>query len=88
MSCVSWINLAEGVHVANLLGVTGQEVRLSVQEGKYRMVRRMLANCGHPVVTLHRLKYGMVALGDLPEGEFREIFEDEPEAVWATKLLK
>jgi 23S rRNA pseudouridine2605 synthase len=33
---------------AKLLEVTGQTVRLTVTEGKYRMVRRVLANCGHP----------------------------------------
>jgi pseudouridine synthase len=37
---------------AELLGVDGQSVRLVVTEGKYRMVRRILANCGHPVIEL------------------------------------
>ena len=37
-----------------LLSVEGQRVRCVFREGKYRMVRRVLANCGHPVVALHR----------------------------------
>lgn len=35
--------------------VTG-EVTLVVTEGKYRMVRRVLANVGHPVLALHRTR--------------------------------
>ena len=41
-------------------------VRLQVSEGKHRMVRRMLANCGHGVVELKRERHGQVTLGDLP----------------------
>jgi pseudouridine synthase len=61
-------------------------VRLVVQEGKYRMVRRMLANCNHPVVELKRERYGHVFLKDLPVGEFRECSEEEIE--WAESLLR
>lgn len=61
------------------------DVRLVVSEGKYRMVRRMLANCGHPVVELRRLRHGMVKLGDLPVGEFRQPTADEIE--WAKSLM-
>ena len=60
-------------------------IRLVVQEGKYRMVRRMLANCNHPVVELKRERYGHVFLKDLPVGEFRECSEDEIK--WAESLL-
>ena len=56
------------VVVAALVGVEGQEVRLTVTEGKHRMVRRLLNNCGHPVVALHRVRYGDVHLDDLEEG--------------------
>ena len=61
------------------------EVRLSVSEGKHRMVRRMLANCGHGVVELRRERHGDVVLGELAEGEFRELTQDEQE--WAESLL-
>eukprot|EP00310_Coccolithus_braarudii_P021503 CAMPEP_0183333620 /NCGR_PEP_ID=MMETSP0164_2-20130417/2495_1 /TAXON_ID=221442 /ORGANISM="Coccolithus pelagicus ssp braarudi, Strain PLY182g" /LENGTH=293 /DNA_ID=CAMNT_0025502609 /DNA_START=22 /DNA_END=903 /DNA_ORIENTATION=- len=54
---------------AKLLDASAHTVRIQVAEGKYRMVRRMLANCGHPVVALHRVRYGQVLLGELPEGE-------------------
>lgn len=60
-------------------------VRLQVSEGKHRMVRRMLANCGHQVVELSRERHGNVMLGDLPPGAFRELTESELE--WAQGLL-
>lgn len=60
-------------------------IRLVVREGKYRMVRRMLANCGHPVVELKRERHGLVELKDLKVGEFRDCTEVELE--WANGLL-
>ena len=50
------------------------------------MVRRILANCGHPVVELKRERHGNVTLGDLAVGEFRDASDDELE--WAESLLK
>jgi 23S rRNA pseudouridine2605 synthase len=61
------------------------DVRLVVSEGKYRMVRRMLANCGHPVEELRRLRHGRIELGELKVGEFRHATEDELE--WAKSLM-
>ena len=65
---------------------TYSDVKLTVKEGKYRMVRRMLANCGHPVVALQRLRHGNVELGDLKVGEFRHATDDE--ISWAKTLIK
>ena len=62
------------------------DVRLIVTEGKHRMVRRMLANCGHPVEELRRERHGGVVLGDLKAGSFREVQKEELK--WAKKLLK
>lgn len=67
---------------ATLLEASGQTVRLVVTEGKYRMVRRVLANCGHPVTALHRVRYGAIELDeDLAEGEAKELEPDELEWV-------
>lgn len=72
-----------------LLGLEGddrQTVRLVVTEGKYRMVRRVLANCGHPVVALHRVRYGNVRLDELEieEGDSAEV--QGPGLQWALNL--
>lgn len=61
-------------------------VTLRVSEGKYRMVRRMLANIGHPVVTLHRARLGEITLGDLPVGQTRSLTATEMK--WAQNQLK
>ena len=61
---------------------------LTVQEGKHRMVRRVLANSGHPVVSLHRRRLGEIELkddDDLPPGQVRELTEEEMK--WARRLL-
>lgn len=70
----------------NDIEVPFTDVRITVQEGKYRMVRRMLANCGHPVIELRRERHGRIELRDLPAGEFREC--DEVEIEWAKSLVK
>ena len=77
----------EGIEMEMIDDYSGpySDVTLTVKEGKYRMVRRMLANCGHPVVELRRLRHGKIILGDLPVGEFREATEDELE--WAKSLI-
>ncbi|RYH07817.1 hypothetical protein EON65_41425 [archaeon] len=40
-------------------------VRLSVTEGKYRMVRRVLHNAGHSVLLLHRRSFGVISLSSV-----------------------
>jgi 16S rRNA U516 pseudouridylate synthase RsuA-like enzyme len=52
-------------------------VRLVVTEGKHRMVRRILHNSGHSVLSLRRIRYGKIFLGDLPEGACRAISDEE-----------
>lgn len=65
------VETAEGVIVSKLVFARGDQVRVIVNEGKHRMVRRMLANAGFPVLTLHRLRYGQIELGDLEEGQLQ-----------------
>jgi 23S rRNA pseudouridine2605 synthase len=61
-------------------------VSLIVSEGKYRMVRRILANSGHPVVSLHRTQIGPIKLGDLAVGETRVLTAKE--LAWAESLVE
>jgi 23S rRNA pseudouridine2605 synthase len=48
------------------------EVDLTIHEGRNRQVRRMFETLGHPVVSLVRLRFGPLALGDLPVGHWRD----------------
>ena len=50
---------------------------VTVCEGKYHQVRRMLASRGLPVAYLERRQEGAIALGDLPRGQVRELTEAE-----------
>lgn len=52
-------------------------VELTIHEGRKRQVRRMLQAVGHPVLALARLRIGPLALGDLPEGQWREVTPGE-----------
>ena len=53
------------------------ESLVTVCEGKYHQVRRMLASRGLPVVYLERRQEGDLPLGDLPRGQVRELSEGE-----------
>ena len=78
------VRTAEGTHTAELLACRDDLVELVVTEGKHRMVRRMLANCGHPVVSLRRLAFGELTLGDLEAGSWRH--PDAREQTWLQSL--
>lgn len=54
--------------------------------GKHRMVRRILANSGFPVIGLRRERLGVIWLGDLEDGAYRDLTEEEE--AWANKLVK
>ena len=63
------------------------EVRVVVEEGKHRMVRRILANSGYPVIGLKRHRLGPINLSDdLLPGSSRDLTPEEE--LWAEQLLK
>ena len=53
------------------------ESRITVREGKYHQVRRMMASRGMTVHYLQRQREGGLELGDLAPGESRELSEEE-----------
>lgn len=53
------------------------ESRVTVCEGKYHQVRRMLASRGMPVTYLERIAEGGLVLGTLPRGNVRILTEEE-----------
>ncbi len=48
-------------------------VELSLHEGRKHQVKRMLAAVGHPVTSLHRIRYAGLTLKGLGPGESREL---------------
>lgn len=65
------------------------EVRVTLAEGRKREVRRLFEAVGHPVLQLRRIRYGPIALGDLPPGQWRQLapaetaaFDSQPSDRW------
>ncbi len=52
-------------------------LEITLEEGKNRQIRRMLASLDRPVLRLVRVAIGRVALGDLAKGRARELTADE-----------
>jgi len=56
-------------------------LRLVLREGRNREVRRMLAAVGHPVVSLRRVRFGPLSLGELEPGRSRALEQHEIKAL-------
>ena len=79
------LTLADGTRClgAKLESLGEGESRITVCEGKYHQVRRMMASRGMTVEYLERLQEGNLTLGDLPRGAVRELTEEEVAALEA-----
>jgi 16S rRNA pseudouridine516 synthase len=61
-------------------GVGGTEVRITITEGKYHQIKRMLAAVGNHVLRLHRESIGPIRLDpQLEPGAYRELSAEELE---------
>lgn len=49
----------------------------TITEGRKRQVKRMFAHIGHPVLALEREAFGSLTLGDLQQGTWRHLTNDE-----------
>lgn len=69
--------LLEGEHdpcaPADMRIVSPKEAELTLYEGRNRQVRRMFASQGYMVTDLVRVRIGNLELGDIKEGEMREV---------------
>ncbi len=54
------------------------EAIVTIKEGKYHQIKRMIASCGKRVVYLKRISVGGLSLDpDLQEGNYRELSDEE-----------
>jgi 23S rRNA pseudouridine2605 synthase len=67
---------ADGFRVLQQLGGKAI-VEIALHEGRKHIVRRLLAEVGHPVRRLARTAIGPIRLGDLPSGRLRELTPKE-----------
>jgi len=58
---------------------TGEKItlNLTIHEGRNRIIRRACAAVGLTLLALKRVRVGPVRLGDLPEGQYRELTDEE-----------
>ena len=63
--------------------LSGSAARITIHEGKYHQVKRMLASRGKPVRYLRRERFGPLILDpDLPKGGWRALTEEEIQALF------
>lgn len=56
-------------------------LRVTIQEGRNRQVRRMAEAVGHPVVRLVRTRIGPLRTGSLRPGQWRQLTTEEIRAL-------
>ena len=57
-------------------------IDITIAEGRNRQVRRMVEAVGNEVVTLKRIRFGPLRLGQLPEGKARKLRPPEVNRLW------
>lgn len=57
------------------------DILITIHEGRNRQIRKMVEAIGHQVVRLKRVQYGPVTLGNMKRGEWRDLTEEELNAL-------
>ena len=63
-------------------------LEITVHEGRYHLVKRLMEQVGHPVEKLKRIAFGPLKLEGLHRGAFREVTGREMAALKAGVDLK
>jgi len=74
------IELDDGMTApARVRRLGAHELEIEIHEGRKRQVKRMCEAIGHPVISLQRIAFGPLVLGDLAEGGVRRLTPAEVE---------
>jgi 23S rRNA pseudouridine2605 synthase len=77
------VELEDGPAAPALVRRTSARViEMTIAEGRNRQVRRMVEAVGNQVVALARIRFGPLALGELPEGKARRLRPPEVKRLW------
>jgi 23S rRNA pseudouridine2605 synthase len=72
------IELEDGLgRVLTFKQLSPQWIEVSIHEGRYHIIRRLMEAVGVPVLRLIRTKFGPISLGDTPEGRWRDLNSGE-----------
>lgn len=89
------VHLAEGVAKVKDVEIRKRhqdstELKIILDEGKNREIRRLLAKLGHKVVRLIRIAIGPIQLGTLPQGAYRRLTNEEVQSLkeWSERTAK
>ena len=76
--------LETGVEIDNYISkpgkvkkITDKVIHLTIIEGRYHQVKKMLRAIGNRVVFLRRIRFAKIELGDLKLGEIREVHRND-----------
>ena len=68
------VDLEDGVaRVLRFKHLSPQWIELTIHEGRYHIIRRLLESLGVEVLRLIRTKFGPISLGETPEGRWRNL---------------
>lgn len=83
------VKLEEGMThpaiVREIEGLPPFNYSVTIHEGRKRQVRRMFDHLGHRIVILKRIRMGSLGLGNLQEGETRELSAQEIQTLLSNK---
>ena len=72
------VELEDGVgRVLDFKHLSPQWIELTIHEGRYHIIRRILDAVGVTVLRLIRTKFGPISLGETPEGRWRNLNDTE-----------
>jgi 23S rRNA pseudouridine2605 synthase len=66
---------------AQVRRLAADTLELTIHEGRKRQVKRMCEHVGHPVISLERVAFGALALGELAPGAYRRLSQAEVRAL-------
>ena len=71
--------LARALKVVHIRAVSKNHhwVEITIHEGRYHIIRRLMEAVGVEVLRLIRTNFGPISLGDTPEGRWRDLNEQE-----------
>lgn len=79
----SGVELDDGpTAAAEVARIGPREIEITIREGRNRQIRRMVEAVGNGVTALERIRFGSLALGDLPVGAARRLSRSELRRLW------